>query len=95
MFVVLAYFPLEALDGDELNRGKVEVLKVCEAEGEAEYFMAIYKAAYESACDEWNRWDTGDDPWGESHDKKFDELCQKWGVINQISDMKFEIQEVV
>jgi hypothetical protein len=93
-FVLLEILPMEAMgDNDPDGWTGVNVIAVNESEAELIVFLAAYTESHLAACKEWDVWDAehkGD--WGPEHDKKFDELCEKYGVASLIDTSQFRIQ---
>jgi hypothetical protein len=77
MFALLQINPPEALDGADCG---VDVLVVDDSEERLEQFAAEYEERYRAAHQERNLWDNISSEWDETHDRKIEELEQKYCV---------------
>ena len=84
--------PLEALDDDDCG---VDVLVVDDLRERLEQFAADYEQRFRAALDEWKAWDDLSRDWGEEHDRKSDELEDKYCVRSPtMPGMRWQIVEV-
>jgi len=94
MFVLLQVYPFDAVDhGDECCC--LDVIAVDASKAEFEQYLVAYERRYRTAVALFDAWDDMSKDWGEEHDRKQEELQDRYQVYGSlIWETWFKIVEV-